>query len=312
MNKHDKPVESIRARLNDYTLTDRIEPTMFKTPKLVSAITTYEVEAPGDMLPIVETFTSLEGEGPDCGTPTFFIRLAGCAVGCYKCDTKESWRIKGKESYTIDSIMELAMNAVEVHRVPRISVTGGEPLHWLRTAQLMKTLAEERYDLYYQINLETSGLIFDHVSMQYADSISLDVKTPGYRVGDTTEITLDVIGTFLKQRGLFQFARKEFVQPRQKLGLKFVIFNPDDLAFANEFLARLRADYDGRHLAEMVERGEFTISLTPTEDGLYARGTDRGQSIVEEIKPLLETLGKFAVQPPLFVRPQMHKSLNIR
>ena len=44
-----------------------------------------------DYIPIVETFTSLEGESIDSGTTTFFIRTAVCQNKCSFCDTKESW-----------------------------------------------------------------------------------------------------------------------------------------------------------------------------------------------------------------------------
>ena len=42
-------------------------------------------------LPVVETFHSLQGEGLHAGRSAFFIRLAGCSVGCSWCDTKHSW-----------------------------------------------------------------------------------------------------------------------------------------------------------------------------------------------------------------------------
>ena len=44
-------------------------------------------------LPVVETFHSLQGEGLHAGRSAFFIRLAGCDVGCPWCDTKHSWPV---------------------------------------------------------------------------------------------------------------------------------------------------------------------------------------------------------------------------
>ena len=44
-----------------------------------------------DFLPLVEKFHSLQGEGFHAGKSAFFIRLAGCNVGCTWCDTKHSW-----------------------------------------------------------------------------------------------------------------------------------------------------------------------------------------------------------------------------
>ena len=42
-------------------------------------------------LPLVEQFHSLQGEGYHAGKSAYFVRLAGCKVGCSWCDTKNSW-----------------------------------------------------------------------------------------------------------------------------------------------------------------------------------------------------------------------------
>ena len=41
--------------------------------------------------PVMEHFYTLQGEGFHQGTAAYFIRLAGCDVGCVWCDVKESW-----------------------------------------------------------------------------------------------------------------------------------------------------------------------------------------------------------------------------
>lgn len=76
------------------------------------------------MLPIVETFHSLQGEGCWQGTNAFFIRLGGCDVGCPWCDTKQSWPAA---AHPQQSVAELVAAAIAVK--PRlVIVTGGEPL----------------------------------------------------------------------------------------------------------------------------------------------------------------------------------------
>ena len=42
-------------------------------------------------LPVMEYFYTIQGEGFHQGKAAFFIRLAGCNVGCVWCDVKESW-----------------------------------------------------------------------------------------------------------------------------------------------------------------------------------------------------------------------------
>ena len=64
-------------------------------------------------LPVVETFHSLQGEGHHAGRSAFFIRLAGCTVGCPWCDTKHSWPTQGHPEHQIDDLAEAAKLAAD-------------------------------------------------------------------------------------------------------------------------------------------------------------------------------------------------------
>jgi len=79
-------------------------------------------------LPVVETFHSLQGEGLHGGRSAFFIRLAGCTVGCPWCDTKHSWP---QGSHPDRSLAELAGEAATAAAAGAafVVITGGEPLH---------------------------------------------------------------------------------------------------------------------------------------------------------------------------------------
>lgn len=98
--------------------------------------------------PIVETFHSVQGEGAWTGTSAFFIRLALCDVGCWFCDTKESWSAKRHPQQSIDQLVERAIAANSAIVV----ITGGEPLMHDLT-ELTKAL--HRAGL--RLHLETSG-----------------------------------------------------------------------------------------------------------------------------------------------------------
>ena len=98
--------------------------------------------------PVVETFHSVQGEGAWTGSSAFFIRLGGCDVGCWFCDTKNSWNPK---RHPQRAIRELAMTASRPN--PAIVViTGGEPL-----MHNLDPLTEELHRQGLQIHLETSG-----------------------------------------------------------------------------------------------------------------------------------------------------------
>ncbi|MGL6134836.1 MAG: 7-carboxy-7-deazaguanine synthase QueE [Prochlorococcaceae cyanobacterium] len=79
-------------------------------------------------IPVVETFHSLQGEGLHAGRSAFFLRLAGCAVGCPWCDTKHSWP---QEAHPHRDLEELAAQAGAAAGAGAafVVVTGGEPLH---------------------------------------------------------------------------------------------------------------------------------------------------------------------------------------
>ncbi len=96
----------------------------------------------------MEAFYTLQGEGFHQGKAAYFIRLAGCDVGCVWCDVKESW---DKDLYPEQSIEQIVTEAKK-HPARLAVITGGEPtLYNLDT--LTKTLKQEGFST----NIETSG-----------------------------------------------------------------------------------------------------------------------------------------------------------
>ncbi|HVS96484.1 MAG TPA: 7-carboxy-7-deazaguanine synthase QueE [Puia sp.] len=75
-------------------------------------------------LPVMETFYTLQGEGYHQGKAAFFIRLAGCDVGCVWCDVKDSW---DAAKHPLRSVHGLVAEAA-AHPGRIAVVTGGEPL----------------------------------------------------------------------------------------------------------------------------------------------------------------------------------------
>lgn len=77
----------------------------------------------GKLLPLVEEFYTLQGEGIQTGTPAYFIRLGGCDVGCSWCDTKHSWNPTLFPPVPAEQIVERASQ----YPAKAVVVTGGEP-----------------------------------------------------------------------------------------------------------------------------------------------------------------------------------------
>lgn len=106
------------------------------------------VGALGTTYPVMEHFYTLQGEGAHSGAAAYFIRLAGCDVGCHWCDVKESWP---EDAHPRLSCAEL-LAAVKQTPTELVVITGGEPLlHDL--GPLTRALHSEGYKL----NIETSG-----------------------------------------------------------------------------------------------------------------------------------------------------------
>jgi organic radical activating enzyme len=101
----------------------------------------------GLMLPLMEAFYTLQGEGYHKGSAAYFIRIGGCDVGCHWCDVKESWDAEKHPPTNIDSIVTEAKKYSDT-----IVITGGEPLMWD-----MEPLTIALKEAGLNIHIETSG-----------------------------------------------------------------------------------------------------------------------------------------------------------
>ena len=96
----------------------------------------------------MESFYSIQGEGFHSGRAAFFIRFAGCDVGCTWCDVKESWDV---EQHPIVSISKI-LDEVKVSKTDFVVITGGEPAMY-NLGPLTSALKESNIE----IAIETSG-----------------------------------------------------------------------------------------------------------------------------------------------------------
>ena len=101
----------------------------------------------GIMLPLMEEFYTIQGEGYHTGTAAYFIRIGGCDVGCHWCDVKESWHANLHPPTQVDTIV---LNTKKYSNIAVI--TGGEPLMW-DMDHLTKSLQNKNIKTF----IETSG-----------------------------------------------------------------------------------------------------------------------------------------------------------
>ncbi len=99
------------------------------------------------MLPLMEEFYTIQGEGFHTGKAAYFIRIGGCDVGCHWCDVKESWNADLHPATETIGIIENAKKFANT-----VVITGGEPLMWnlnFLTSELQKNNIKT--------HIETSG-----------------------------------------------------------------------------------------------------------------------------------------------------------
>ena len=73
--------------------------------------------------PLMEDFYTIQGEGYNTGKAAYFLRLAGCDVGCVWCDVKESWSTENHPRVEIDEMIR----RITESGADKVVITGGEP-----------------------------------------------------------------------------------------------------------------------------------------------------------------------------------------
>lgn len=152
------------------------------------------------MLPVMEHFYTIQGEGYHQGRAAYFVRLAGCDVGCTWCDVKESWDAAAHPVMAVEQIAD------EVRRsgAPFCVITGGEPLMYS-----LDSLTESLKKYHIATHLETSG---------------------AYPMSGTW----DWVCVSPKR---FKLPKQECLQAADEL--KVVISHRNDLRFAEEYAAQV-------------------------------------------------------------------------
>lgn len=80
----------------------------------------------GLVLPIVEHFYSIQGEGFHTGKAAYFLRIAGCDIGCKWCDEKLA-SSANLHLYPLTNVNTIVKEILSV-RAKVVVITGGEPM----------------------------------------------------------------------------------------------------------------------------------------------------------------------------------------
>ena len=188
-------------------------------------------------LPVTEIFSSIQGEGPYVGVRQIFLRLPKCNLTCPYCDTEISiprhFRIEtvpGSRQFdemvnpiSLDELLKL----LQTYNFPlhhSLSVTGGEPLLWVKELLAFLPLVREQGLAIY---LETNGTLPDQLLqvLPLIDVISMDIKLPFHE-----QVYWDVHESFLRYSHQKEVFIKIVVHEKTAL---------NDLQIARDLIARV-------------------------------------------------------------------------
>ena len=154
----------------------------------------------GLVVPLMEEFYTIQGEGYHKGSAAYFVRIGGCDVGCHWCDVKESW---DAEKHPPTEISRIINNAKQYSDT--IVVTGGEPLMW-------------------NMSLLTAGLRNENLATHIETSGAYPLS------GDWDWICLSPKKRMLPLDDIYKVADE----------LKVIVYNLNDFVFAEEQAAKVQ------------------------------------------------------------------------
>ena len=131
--------------------------------------------------PIIEIFSSFQGEGLLIGERQIFVRFAGCNLNCNYCDTNDSKSVKSGKLMTPLEVTE-EIKKILTPDCKSISFTGGEP------SLYPEFIDEVSKNFNLNIMLETNGTLPENIDLiDKLDIVSLDIKLPEHFDGEFDE-----------------------------------------------------------------------------------------------------------------------------
>lgn len=141
------------------------------------------------MLRVNEIFPTIQGEACFTGTPSTFVRLQGCDVGCPWCDTKFTWAIDAADEVSAEHVLAKTESATPAwsrmtddqlvrivsDMLPRhVVFTGGEPAIYD-----LRSVTRELSALGFTTQIETSGTQEIRVTEATHVTLSPKIDMPG-------------------------------------------------------------------------------------------------------------------------------------
>jgi 7-carboxy-7-deazaguanine synthase len=203
---------------------------------------------------ISEIFRSLQGEGFLTGTDSIFVRVSGCNLRCWFCDTPyTSWEPEGEDLSLDEILRQVDELLIDDRTCSHAVLTGGEPMLYAELAPLATALKERGL----HITVETAGTLYLPLA---CDLMSISPKLAGS--GPTVDQDRRWHKRHEKSRHVPDVIRRLVAEyPYQ---IKFVIDSPADCQAAEAWLAEF----------PQIERARVQLMPQGTDPETLAQRTD--------------------------------------
>ena len=227
--------------------------------------------------PIIEIFSSLQGEGLLVGERQIFVRFAGCNLNCSYCDTELSKNPANGKLMSVDEVLD-EINKLKTPDVRTISFTGGEPLLY---ADFINEVIKKS-DL--NSLLETNGTLTNKLSeIDKLDWASVDIKLPEHF---NDELSIDVIEKEI------QFI-KLLIEKEIKIYCKLVVLPSTEILTVENIIKKISNNIPLNHDIPLIIQPVSPLNQWDNIENLFK---------------FSEIVGKYM---KVYTIPQIHKILNI-
>lgn len=228
--------------------------------------------------PIIEIFSSIQGEGLLIGERQIFVRFAGCNLDCSYCDTKNSQSANVGTMMSVNQVLD-EIEKLRTDDLGSISYTGGEPmLHADFIAELINKTEEKSL-------LETNGTLPNELTkLEGLDWASMDIKLPEHFDGSWSDDILENEISFIKL----------LIEQDTNLYCKLVVLPSTKISTVEKVIKQVSDS--------IPENVEVPLVIQPASPLELWEGNS------EKLFEFSEVAGKYM---KVLTIPQIHKFLNI-
>lgn len=234
------------------------------------------------MIPVAEIFgPTIQGEGPNTGLKSIFVRVAGCDFKCSWCDSKFAWKVDIKTTRFQNPSQlaaELFKRCLETH-TSHIILTGGNPCLY-DFGSVIKEL--RKYNITFGV--ETQGSKLPDWLLEI-DTIVISPKAPSSGQPDVMESVQDLLKRIVMLPD----------HKRPKVAIKIPVFTNEDFKFAERWFELVKGSIFSLDIKLYLSVG----NTNTTESG------DISGRVLADYKKLIDKVISSNMDK-VYVMPQVH------